>query len=117
MKIWKIIKALLYLTAGIVLLVFHDVATNYAGYIVGGVVAAYAIESVVFSIIKKDYFGRHGLLFEGSVRLLLGVILIISSSVLATFMKVGPQRASGVRIVCVRPTCCFEPRIATVDLN
>ena len=39
------------------------------------------------------------------------------TSVLATFMKVGPQRASGVRIVCVRPTCCFEPRIATVELG
>ncbi len=38
------------------------------------------------------------------------------TSVLATFMKVGPQRASGVRIVCVRPCCCFEPRIATVEL-
>ena len=38
------------------------------------------------------------------------------TSVIATFMKVGSQRASGVRIVCVRPTCCFEPRIATVDL-
>ena len=39
-----------------------------------------------------------------------------STSVLATFMKVGPQRASGVRIVSLRPTCCFEPRIATVEL-
>ncbi|MBR1585433.1 MAG: fumarate hydratase [Clostridia bacterium] len=39
------------------------------------------------------------------------------TSVLATFLKVGPQRASGVRIVCVRPACCFEPRIATVDLT
>lgn len=39
-----------------------------------------------------------------------------NTSVLATFMKVGPQRASGVRIVCVRPCCCFEPRIATVNL-
>ena len=39
------------------------------------------------------------------------------TSVIATFMKVGPQRASGVRIVCVRPTCCFEPRIATVDFK
>lgn len=38
------------------------------------------------------------------------------TSVLATFMKVGPQRASGVRIVSVRPACCFEPRIATVEL-
>ena len=39
-----------------------------------------------------------------------------NTSVLATFMKVGPQRASGVRVVCVRPACCFEPRIATVEL-
>ena len=39
-----------------------------------------------------------------------------NTSVIATFMRVGPQRASGVRIVCVRPACCFEPRIATVDL-
>ena len=39
------------------------------------------------------------------------------TSVIATFMKVGPQRASGVRIVCVRPACCFEPRIATVELT
>ena len=38
------------------------------------------------------------------------------TSVLATFLKVGPQRASGVRIVCVRPSCCFEPRIATAEL-
>ncbi|MBR5093670.1 MAG: fumarate hydratase [Oscillospiraceae bacterium] len=38
------------------------------------------------------------------------------TSVIATFLKVGPQRASGVRIVCLRPCCCFEPRIATVDL-
>lgn len=38
------------------------------------------------------------------------------TSVIATFMKVGSQRASGVRIVCVRPCCCFEPRIATVEL-
>ena len=39
-----------------------------------------------------------------------------STSVIATFMKVGPQRASGVRIVCVRPTCCFEPRNASIEL-
>ncbi len=39
------------------------------------------------------------------------------TSVIATFLKVGPQRASGVRIVCLRPTCCFEPRIATVELG
>ena len=37
-------------------------------------------------------------------------------SVLATFAKVGPQRASGVRIVALRPCCCFEPRRAFVEL-
>ena len=39
-----------------------------------------------------------------------------NNTVLATFMNVGPQRASGVRIVCVRPCCCFEPRIASCIL-
>lgn len=38
------------------------------------------------------------------------------TTVLGTFMKVGPQRASGVRIVCMRPCCCFEPRISSVEL-
>lgn len=38
------------------------------------------------------------------------------TTVLATFLKVGPQRASGVRVVCMRPCCCFEPRIASVEL-
>lgn len=36
-------------------------------------------------------------------------------SVLATFAKIGPQRASGVRIVALRPCCCFEPRRASID--
>ena len=39
------------------------------------------------------------------------------TSVLAAFMKVGPQRASGVRIVCMRPCCCFEPRVFSADLQ
>lgn len=38
------------------------------------------------------------------------------TSVLATFLKVGPQRASGVRIVAIRPCCCVEPRRATINL-
>jgi len=37
-------------------------------------------------------------------------------SVLATFAKIGPQRASGVRIVALRPCCCFEPRKAYIEL-
>ena len=37
-------------------------------------------------------------------------------SVLATFAKIGPQRASGVRIVAVRPWCCVATRRASVGL-
>lgn len=38
------------------------------------------------------------------------------TSVLATFAKVGPQRASGVRIVALRPCCCIEPRRSTIEI-
>jgi fumarate hydratase subunit alpha len=38
------------------------------------------------------------------------------TTILSTFVKVGPQRASGVRVVAMRPCCCFEPRKAYVDL-
>lgn len=38
------------------------------------------------------------------------------TTALATFLKVGPQRASGVRIVCLRLGCCVEPRVAMVEL-
>lgn len=39
-----------------------------------------------------------------------------NNSVLATFLRVGPQRASGVRIVSLTPCCCFEPRYASIEL-
>ena len=34
------------------------------------------------------------------------------TTVLGTFIKVGPQRASGVRIISLRIGCCFDPRKA-----
>ena len=39
-----------------------------------------------------------------------------NTTALATFLRVGPQRASGVRIVCLRLCCCMEPRVASVSL-
>lgn len=38
-------------------------------------------------------------------------------SVLATLLNIGPTRASGVRVVSVRPCCGVEPRRATVELD
>jgi len=39
-----------------------------------------------------------------------------NTTALATFLKVGPQRASGVRIVCLRLCCIVEPRVASILL-
>jgi fumarate hydratase subunit alpha len=36
---------------------------------------------------------------------------------LGCFIKIGPTRASGVRIVSARPCCCVEPRRFTITLN
>lgn len=38
------------------------------------------------------------------------------TTVLGAFLKIGNQRASGVRIVSVRPSCFVEPRKATLIL-
>lgn len=40
-----------------------------------------------------------------------------SVTALGSFIRVGPQRASGVRIVCLRPCCCVEPRRSSLYLS
>jgi fumarate hydratase subunit alpha len=39
-----------------------------------------------------------------------------SVTALGTLINVGPQRASGVRIISMRPCCCMEPRKASIHL-
>jgi fumarate hydratase subunit alpha len=36
---------------------------------------------------------------------------------LGSLIKIGPQRASGVRILSVRPCCCMEPRLSSFDYH
>lgn len=38
-----------------------------------------------------------------------------SVTALGSLINIGPQRASGVRIVCMRPCCCVEPRVSFFD--
>ena len=40
-----------------------------------------------------------------------------SVTALGSFVKIGPQRASGVRILSMRPCCCVEPRRSSVFLS
>ncbi len=60
-------------------------------------------ETFVTNIVNSSHVGPLGL--GGDV------------TALGCFIQVGPQRASGVRIVCMRPGCCFDPRRATVELS
>ena len=38
------------------------------------------------------------------------------ATVLGTYVNIGNQRASGVRIISIRPSCFVEPRVATLKL-
>jgi len=40
-----------------------------------------------------------------------------NTTALGTFIKIGPLRASGIRVVSMRPGCCFEPRKASAILG
>ncbi len=40
-----------------------------------------------------------------------------TTTALGAYIKIGSLRASGVRIICMRPCCCFEPRRATISLT
>ncbi len=39
------------------------------------------------------------------------------TTAIGSFVNIGPQRASGVRIVAIRPCCFVEPRVATVEYS
>jgi fumarate hydratase subunit alpha len=38
------------------------------------------------------------------------------TTVMGSFLKIGPQRASGVRILATKPCCFVEPRVKTIKL-
>lgn len=39
-----------------------------------------------------------------------------STTAIGTFIKVGPQRSSGIRVVCLRLACSVEPRYSSIEL-
>ena len=39
------------------------------------------------------------------------------TTAIASFIKIGPQRSSGIRVVCMRLACSVEPRYANVNLT
>lgn len=72
------------------------------GMIHGKLTEQSAIEDYVVNELNKSNIGPMG--FGGK------------TTVIGSFIKIGPQRASGVRIVSTRPCCFVEPRVATVKV-
>lgn len=71
------------------------------------------------AMIKSDFTVQNDIEAEITERVNktdVGPLGLGGRTVLATFLEVGPQRASGVRIVSLRPGCCFEPRKASIEL-
>ena len=61
------------------------------------------LEKLVTEVVDATGIGSIGL--RGSV------------TALGSFVRVGPARASGVRVVCMRPSCAVDPRRATFVLK
>lgn len=40
-----------------------------------------------------------------------------NTTALASFIKIGPQRASGIRVVCMRLCCIVEPRVSSTVIG
>ena len=79
MKVWKIIKFVLYNAAGVAILVFNHPAMSVVGYIVGAVILAYGLEPIVVGASRKKLFKENSALFDGLINILLAATLFIVS--------------------------------------
>lgn len=77
MKIWFILKAILYTVAGALILAFNTAVADNVGLIVGIVILAYGVDLVVISLIKKSYIGGDAIFFGALIHIFIGVILFI----------------------------------------
>lgn len=74
-KKWFIPKAVLYIAVAIVILILHEEVMPYVGYLVGGVVLAYALEELIFAWIERDF----KTFSEAVVQLILAGLLFATS--------------------------------------
>nr|MBO4517643.1 hypothetical protein [Clostridia bacterium] len=79
MQKWQISKAVLYLVAAILIFIFNQSITPYAGILVGAVVCVYAFEELIVSAVNKKLFSDTFHLFDGIAQILIGVILFLVS--------------------------------------
>lgn len=72
-------KAILYLCAALFIFIFHNALMPYIGYVVGGVVAVYAIEELLYIVIEKTAKEKREYLFDIIAQFLISAVLFCSS--------------------------------------
>ena len=75
-KIFEIVRALLFATGGVLILVFNNKIADYIGYVVGSVAILYGVEGIIEGIIEKNIFSEHTHLFDDGVYILLGIFIL-----------------------------------------
>ena len=80
MKKWKAIKAILYLSASILIFIFNRSIMPYVGIVVGAVVCIYAMEELIVAAAKRTLFDNPYLLSDGIVQLLIGAVEVLYPS-------------------------------------
>ena len=73
-KTLKITKAVLYITAGILIFFLYEKMMPYVAFLVGGVVLAYALEELGFQIARRKFTDIAGSL----IQIILAVLLFLS---------------------------------------
>ena len=77
MKPLQLIKTVLYILAGIAVVIFNNEIMESLGVVVGIVVICFGVDYIIMGITHKKYFGETGLFFPALTYILLGVILFI----------------------------------------
>ncbi len=76
MRIWRIIKTILYIIAGLFIIIFNKFCLDNLPYVVGTVILAYGLENVIVwsikGVVKED-----SSFFEGLVLILLSLIMML----------------------------------------
>ena len=98
MKIWKIIKGILYTAMAVVIIVFaKQLWVEEIKYLVGGLMLIYGIPEVIIFIVKRKSFKDHTNFFWATIEIILGIIVIF-------FVKDVNEDGtivSGYSIICV----------------
>lgn len=77
MKIYQIVKTVLYLIGGLAILIFHNELFNYVDYVVGTVILLYGIDIFILGLTNKTLFKEEGLLAQAITHTIIGVIMYI----------------------------------------